>query len=566
MIQSGNFQGAISRYEWLAESGANRDHWRLEAADTALRAGDAGYARRVAQTLNARDLIKIDQDRLILIESRLDLNEGNAQSALSRLDRLKESTLTEADLRNDHVLRASAFNQLGEMKRSAKERMALTSLITRPEERVTNDARIFETLSQLQSEDLNPSQSDDLEMRSWLALTRLLEETPREKRREAVRNWQDQFPKNSVSAAFLDDQMGKNPTFPSDRTQSQGPGKTLKEDAFIGVLLPMQGAYARAGVAIRVGLEAAFAADSEPNKVPLKFIDTSGGGIVQAALEAKKGGAVGLIGPLVKEDLSKILSLKDLRIHAVALNALEGTPPPEIIEFALTPEAELDQLSAEILAQDIRSAALVLPDTPFGQRLGQYFDTVWRKQGGTTLGQATFVPRSEGLGEVVRHLPALREDSALVIIADPEDARAIAPHLPSLGDIRVFAPGKIYDGRNDLPANGVLNAIRFCDMPFLLSPDQDGPLSSRALLQKVPADIPDAARLIAFGLDAYPLFKASLKDPLLSAPISGATGVLFLGENRKVLRQLSCARFDRSTPVLEGLAPLPLNLNKDPHG
>lgn len=556
LIQSGNLEGAMHRYEWLAESGADRDHWRLEAADTALRAGDPGYARRVVQTLDRRSLAPQDQNRLILIESRLDLNEGDARKALNRLDILKESSLTEADLRNDRVLRASAFNQLGDMKRSAQERMALGPLLTRPEERASNDQRIYEALSQLKPQDLGAKSGDSDEMRGWLSLTEILVNTPRAQLRQAILSWEDQYPKHPVSRAFLQEKMGKTsketPTKPSEV-----PTPTL-HDPYIGVLLPLEGPYAQATSAIRVGLEAAHVSDTDSRKPALQFIDTARGGLEARVREAREGGAVGLIGPLVKEDLGQILAIRDPGIRILALNQLDAVPPPSVIEFGLTPEAELDLLAAEVRAHGIRSVALLIPESAFGQRLGQHFDRIWRQQGGFILGQVAFTSRSEGLLEAVRQLPAMVEESAVVLIADPEDARRIAPHLSSLGEIPVYAASKIYDGRSHSPANAVLNGIHFCDMPFLVTPEQGGSLSGEALSPKAPEGVPDAARLVAFGVDAYRLFKATSGPVTLDQPLEGATGLLHLGASRKVLRQTTCARFDQGTPRAEALAPLPL--------
>ena len=92
-------------------------------------------------------------------------------------------------------------------------------------------------------------------------------------------------------------------------------------------------------------------------------------------------------------------------------------------------------------------------------------------------------------------------------------------------------------------------------MPFLLSPDTGGGLSAQNLMSKAPSDTPDAGRLIALGLDAYRLFIETRGHANPGFRLEGATGVLRIGQDQKVLRQLTCARFDKALPIVQGLAP-----------
>ncbi len=556
LIQSGDLQGAVQRYERLVRNGKNPDHWRLEAADTALRAGDTGYARKAAGTLDPKELSAVDRDRLLLLESRLDLNEGDARSAINHLNSLTDSSLSEADERNFRLLRASALNQLGDMKGAARERIVLSKLLSKPEDRARNDEALYEALAHLPLTQLEATPKEDPELAGWMALTRIIRSTPKLDRQKALEAWRSRFPTQVVSQSFLTKHLGsaaKNDM--ASAPAAIAPQETLRSGPFIGVLLPLGGSYAKASDAIRLGMDAAFQADNREGKVRLEFFDTTTGSLSNRLTELQNAGAIGFIGPLVKDDLTQVLSFNDLRVPMVALNQVSGDGPASLIEFGLTPETEVEQLAAEIWSEGGRAAAILIPETPFGQRLGQHFDSVWRQKGGTPLGQISFTPRGERLGEISRDLPAMPKDGVVVMIADPEDARAIAPNLMSATQVPVWAPGKVYDGRADSPANAALHNVSFCDMPFLLAPESGGALSAQTLLAKAPSDTPDAGRLIALGLDAYRLFTETRGTQRADFRLEGATGVLRIGPNHKVTRQLTCARFDKALPLVQGLAP-----------
>ncbi len=556
LIQSGDLQGAIQRYEQLVRYGKNPDHWRLEAADTALRAGDTTYARRAAGTLDPKELSPSDHDRLLLLESRLDLNEGDARSAIRHLNSLTDSSLSDTDQRNFRLLRASAFNQLGEMKASARERITLGKLLTKPEDLSRNDEAIYEALSRIPGQQLDAGPRDDQDLAGWLALTRILRSTPKAERKNALNVWRDRFPQLTVSPSFFTQHLGSGPKpETSNPASAVSSPERLKPGPFIGVLLPLEGNYAKASDAIRLGLEAAFEVDQQQGKARLEFIDTSKANWAQRISDLQNTGVVGFIGPLVKDDLSQILNLKDLRVPVIALNQVPGNSLPGLIQFSLTPETDIEQLAAEIWSEGSRAAVVLIPETPFGQRLGQHFDRVWRQKGGALLGQVSFSPRGEHLGEISRDLPAMPKDGVILMIADPEDARAITPHLLTATQVPIWAPAKVYDGRADAPGNAALHNVGFCDMPFLLAPESGGPLSAQTLIAKAPPDTPDAGRLIAFGLDAYRLFTETRGQVKPGFRLEGATGVLRIGQDQKVLRQLTCARFDKALPIVQGLAP-----------
>jgi len=54
MLNSGDYAGAMSRYEQLATTSGTPDHYWLEAADAALKSGDNAAARNMAGGIRQR--------------------------------------------------------------------------------------------------------------------------------------------------------------------------------------------------------------------------------------------------------------------------------------------------------------------------------------------------------------------------------------------------------------------------------------------------------------------------------------------------------------------------------
>ena len=95
----------------------------------------------------------------------------------------------------------------------------------------------------------------------------------------------------------------------------------------------------------------------------------------------------------------------------------------------------------------------------------------------------------------------------------------------------------------------LLNAVRFVDIPFLLTPNdarfsfysaETAPLHSNTLI-----------RYFALGVDYVQLLIASTQATDGNRIINGLTGTLTLGKSGQVKRQLSIARFTYDGLVLE---------------
>ena len=562
MIRSGDFPGAIKRYETLAQSSPTPDHYRLEAADAALRSGDGAQATRLASAINSQQLTKEDQNSYLLLSSRLDLNEGKAQTAINKLNGVAVNELKGHDAKNYHILRASALNQLGDMLGCVKERIELGALLNNADESNLNNQAILDALEHLPGDQLNKQQAlppDVLE--GWLSLARLLKMAPQEARLHALKNWQTQFPNHPASGDFARGQV-QNQGMPgtSDHTNTPSLPKvdksagSLPAGSFIGVMLPDGGAYSSQSQAVRTGLLAAQEAAKSNGKklLPLHFPDSSQNDVYKKYRLMADGGATAIIGPLTKDDLTTLAAGGDLPIPILALNQTDSVQNPQITQFGLSPEQELEQVVDRARSDGKLNALVLVPDTSFGRRLAKHLASYLPSTGGHIIAVRSYIPDGKTNVYPFEGLPADAGDSYLLFIANTEDARSIMGALSAQKvTSTAYTISHAWDGRGLNPSNQILNGLVICDMPLLLNPASGSNPAMNSSDKFINESSADSVRLIAFGMDAYNL---TTELPRIKSDTGrayqGATGMLNVQADNRIKRQLVCARFRGSQPEI----------------
>lgn len=560
LMNARDYMGAMQRYEELAWSSKTPDHYWLAAADAALRAGDDSAAQVLANSIRSRELNSTDHHRYILLTSRLDLNKGEARDALAKLDTLANQNLPDLDQRNYHILRASALNQLGDMLGSARERVALGRWLSRPDEVARNNEVIYETLGRVpdrQLLDQQPAPPPD-ELGGWMALTHILKTTPKEGLAAAAAQWRQRYPGHPANGAFLQHSLADagaslaevKAAAPAARASS------LPVGPFVGVMLPLSGPYAQAAAAIRAGMVAAQEADRDPRKPELYFADSAVGDIYENYRRLAQGGATTVVGPLVKDGVTALARGGELPVPVLALNQVDDIQNPRLFQFGLTPEQEVEQVAGSAWFDGKQDALVLAPNSAFGKRLTQHFDSYWQSLGGRIIASRQYALHGGDLPSLTRDVPAISGSAYIFLIADPKDAQAIVPKAMATG-LPVYATSHVYDGESSETANQALDGLIYCDMPWLLNLGEGGALSARAMDSVIRKTPPDSVRLVAMGLDAYrliPELSRMRADP--EYRYAGATGTLTVQAGNRVQRQLECARFAGASPHRRGMAPL----------
>jgi outer membrane PBP1 activator LpoA protein len=576
LLGSGDFSGAAQIYRQLAERSGAPDYYHLLAADAELRAGNGRAAQMLLNGVNPETLETVDQHRYVLLKSRLDLNQGKARQAMALLETLSPEQLEPPMLANYHTLRASAYNQLGNMLESARERVLLGRLLTNPQALQKNNEVIFDTLSRLPPKaltDLQPAPPDTLG--GWMALVNIMKGKPAE-RVQALQAWRAAFPGHPADGAFLQGmtqqtERGVQVTPLNPRAESAAPSTDQSQQAasapptgrFIGVMLPLSGSYAPAGQAIRSGMIAAYYADGDPSKPALRFVDSQKSNVYALYRQLVGEGAEFVIGPLIKDEVTALAQGGDLSVPVLALNQAPGITQDRLYQFGLTPEQEVEQSAGSAWFDGRQNALLLAPASAFGQRMINHFTGYWKSLGGRVLAIKTYRPGGDDFSAPVGDLfaavgsgQASGADFAF-LIADARDARLLLPQMQSqqAGQIPVYATSHVFGGHPEQDQD--LSGLIFCDIPWLLHPGEGGSLSKESLQAIVQQTPENYLRLIAMGIDAYNLVPQL--EQLRTSPqnrYSGATGSLALQAGNRIRRQLHCAQFEGGALQPRGIAPL----------
>ncbi|HWO99645.1 MAG TPA: penicillin-binding protein activator [Methylococcus sp.] len=577
-LRMGDFSGAAQIYEQAGDVSWVPDYFRLRSADAYLRAGDHLAARRLLRAVDPKRLDRDDENLYQLLGARIDLNVGRAREAMAKLDDLDYAALSPSQRWHYHTLRASAYNQLGNMLESARERIAAGPLLTSEEAVQKNNEAIFDALNRLPDAALRetPAAPSSV-LNGWLTLVRLIRETPPIQRGEALAAWRARFPGHPAAGSFLDGLSLSDRDSGAVGTVQVKPVNPVKPPApaVTAVLLPLSGPYRPLAEAIRAGIEAAQRADENPDKPILRFYDTQAAEVPELYRKAVAEGATQVLGPLLKEEVATLAKGGELTVPVLALNEVPGVSTKHLFQFGLTPEQEVDQLASRAWFDGRRVALVIVPASAYGQRIQSRFSETWRRLGGTVAAIKTYAPGSgdysSALSDTVMLVGATTSPQGtpprlasstpdlILLAANERDTRIIKPYLESLGvKLSIYAMSSFFNGRFTPGLDQDLDGLIFCDIPWVLDESEGGALSARSLANQVQQTPPDSRKLIALGIDAYRLTRRLEElETHPSEGFRGVTGMLTVSEDRRVKRQLACARIDQGAPTGIELAPAP---------
>jgi outer membrane PBP1 activator LpoA protein len=463
------------------------------------------------------------------------------------------------------LLRAELHEVTGNLLESAQDRIQADQLL--PINRVPlNHELIWNTLTSLESEELIvlATQERRFEFQGWYELAVIGKAFQYNLDRQLVEltRWRSSWIRHPA-AVSMPQAMQLVETMAEERPDN------------IALLLPLN---TQSGRVIRDGFMSAYYDVMQiGGKVPtIKVYNTDESiNILDQYNQAVNDGAEMVIGPLLKEHITQLHNQRTLPVPTLALNNLEGSSPlsNSLYQFALSPENESVQVAEKAWQDGHRYAAVLSPaqtTDDFYQRKRDSFISHWLTLGGHIVAREEFrdnyttvlealldindsETRKNRIGELIREELAFtqrrRQDIDMIfLVADPGPARQINPTLAYLyaGDIPVYATQDIYSGIPRPQVDFDLNGIIFGDSPWVLNFNDELKEKATSLF---PQNTSLTLRLQAFGIDAFRIYPR-LKQ-LESAPdsqIYGATGLLKLGDNHNIIRELSWAR------ISEGLA------------
>ncbi|TWG93294.1 hypothetical protein L599_001400000510 [Luteimonas sp. J16] len=344
--------------------------------------------------------------------------------------------------------------------------------------------------------------------------------------------------------------------FGADRA-GPGDGDGYRPPRRLAVLLPMTGPLATAAGPVRDGLLAAYYGERR-DRPELVFYDTGGtiSGAVAARDRAVAEGADQILGPLGRDEVSALFSAPQ-PVPLLALNRGHQAPPENAADFSLAPEDEGAAIATRLLAHNARRVLVLSNGDDHAVRAVATFREAFEAAGGTIV--STLAITGEDPGD---QSPALRTaatseggvDAVLVALRGSE-ARLVVPQLfaAGLGNRLRVATSQLASGTGNADDDRALDGVVFVTEPWTAS-GHPGLPSAATLAEQLPATRGPAARLFAFGHDAWLL---STRLPQLAArpdaTIEGATGRLSMTGDGRVLRTPAWATFSGGlvTPVAD---------------
>jgi len=527
-----------------------------EAASLYYDEGDSAQAAVVLGNIN---LVGIDpglQADILLFRAQLMLEGGDPRGVLELLQPTAfpaASALRERQMRRYHQMRAQAFHATEAMLSSALERIQLDQILA-PADIPENHERIWQALGSIPLPQLQTlaATAINFEVRGWYELALLARNNGNDLDRQLneLQRWRTQWARHPASNS-PPSEMQLIETMARDRPRS------------IALLLPFD---LPAGSIVRDAFMSAYYNLLEQGgQVPeVRLYDASPGADVLALhRQAVEEGAQLVIGPLLKEQVGVLQAAADLGVPTLALNNIEGSAPlsPLLYQFALSPEDEARQLAQKAWRDGHRRAAVLHPSDDIRKR--DSFIAEWELLGGEVVAQIDYRDnftdaigrmleldqsnaRHRRLNELLRKQtqfsPRRRQDvDFLYLVAQPAPARQIVPSLAYLyaGNIPVYASQDVHSGVTLPVEDRDLNGVTFPESPWLLNQVDTSVVRSRELFPQANAQ---TQRLQAFGIDAFLLYpRLMLLSANTNAAIPGASGLLRLGTQQNIVRQLSWA-------------------------
>ena len=297
----------------------------------------------------------------------------------------------------------------------------------------------------------------------------------------------------------------------------------------IALVLPLEEpAFARAAGAVRDGfLDAANVAGAAANCI---VIGHGRDDVVAAFESARARGVRVAVGPLVRDDLKKIVGAGIDLPWTLALNQLDdGTPlPPAIYTFPLTVESDGRTLARRALAQGAHSIDVIEGDSPLLKRFAGAFAVEWTDGGGAAPSALRFDASPEALTDL-RHVIGRKTPDAVLLAVTGERAALVKPFI---GGIDAYASGLVFE-RPSLALARDLDGVRVVEIPWLLTPDAP----ELAQFRRPEFDSDALARLYALGIDAFRVADTFRDGPPARFGLDGATGRVTLGPRQEFLRE-----------------------------
>jgi hypothetical protein len=545
------------------------DNYRLRAAKLALDADQISQAGIILASISSGSLPTASSILYLEYQALLALARNAPNEALDWLS--SDMPLAQEGQLRFGELRAQAYYQSRRFLASARERIFFDPLLN-DAAKAQNHTKIWKSLMELPVRTLTNLARNALtsDLRGWLSLTAMSKQYQDDLTRQLqeLKKWQ-QIWSHHPATSQLPERLGMLTDLVKEKPKR------------IALLLPLQGNLAPYGRAIRDGFLAAHYQTVRlgHDSPAIAIFDTFADDVITQYNAAVTDGAEFIVGPLDRENVSKLSETGNLSVPVLALNRMQSPDHTNdaIYQFGLAPEDEVIQVANQAWREGYRRALVLTPDNEWGQRNFSTFVDRWLYLGGDIADTKVFssqkdystlvrsllnVDASDERADELRRTirapfefdPRRRQDIDFIfLLATPLQARGINPTVAFFfaEDLPIYSTSHINDNSESRIDYMDLNGIRFCDIPWNLTRSNYLQLQIQSKWDGARTTL---ARYYAFGVDAYHLFpRLEQLEKIPSDRIFGSTGVLSLNDQRVISRRLMWAQ------IRDGkVAPVPI--------
>ncbi len=575
--RNGEYLLAAREYTRLAEIAVppQKQDFQLRSVAALHKAGQLREARAQIDLINVTQLDASFLARKRVLQARIFITEGAFEKGIRQLDEASRlRNLSPALLSDINSVRAQAELALGNPIGAVQNLINREQYIVVKEAVNENQQQLWKILVSMPrarlANELNIAR--DRVLSGWIELALIAVENAGQRLQlnAAVEQWKKTHPGHPAGEAVFSTLMGPTPGI-SGRIER------------IALLLPLTSGYAVAAQAVREGFMGMDAANADPDKPKIKIYDTGPDPAKAPEFydQAITDGAQFVVGPLGREAAEAIMRRASIKVPTLMLNHTDedpGSASKYLFEFGLPPEQEARQVAERAYLDGHRQAAVLYPNTPWGERMMTAWAEHWQRLGGVVVSRQSYnegdvdysvsiksllnINQSEARKSQIETIvknklqfdSRAREDIDFIFLAaDAKRGRLIKPQLNFYHAARVpvYSTSHIFTGAGDAVRDVDLDGILFGDMPWMLVGDGKIQELRQALQRNWPYVHSDLDRLYALGVDSYAILPHLSRISMESgARFSGVTSGLSLDRAGRLQRQLLWARFNRGVPQL----------------
>jgi outer membrane PBP1 activator LpoA protein len=350
--------------------------------------------------------------------------------------------------------------------------------------------------------------------------------------------------------------------------------KTAELIQNITVILPLSGKQATAGKVAQQGILAAYS--NIPNK-NLTFIDADTLDWSMLNEQLTESDSHFVIGPLLRANVDKYLSLQEILLPSLLLNTPEKEQRNDTqVILSMLPEDEAFQAATTLSRKEYRSPVVLSHRDTASKRIAQAFTKQWQLVNGYSpevvyfetgkkmqeqlkasldidSSQARIADLTVRLQQNVKTEPRNRRDiDMFYLVGSPAETKLLKPYIdvntsPFAKIIPVYASSRSHSSKHDSSELNDLRNLIFTEMPWLLSSQQQNAKLAKLSKTLWPSRSDSLQRIFAMGYDS--LYLVDKLPAMKQRPYVrhyGQTGILKLNSNNTLTRSLLWGIYQKS--------------------